>query len=132
MAEDSKGVLPELGMAAAAFASLLVVVSMPSPSDELRRAVAIFAISIPVVIAGAFVSILSHNGDGKWVSRTLTILRYVCLVVGDVGCGIGIYWVFAHVSATAGRRFVTSAIICWVVIGVLGAILGCLRRKSAK
>jgi hypothetical protein len=131
MSRDSNNVLPELGMAAAAFACFLVIVSISSPSDQLRRAVAIFAVCIPIVVAGAFVSIIRRNADQNWIRSALMVLRLACIAVGDVGCGIGIYWVFAHVSATAARQFVTTAIICWFVIGLLDVAIRKLHLKNS-
>lgn len=132
MAEDSKNVLPELGMAAAAFGCFLVVVSISSPSEQLRRAVTFFAVCIPIVVAGAFVSIFQKTADRNWIKSALGILRLLCILVGDVGCGIGIYYVFAHVSATAANRFIRTAIICWIVVGLLDVAMRKLQKNRVE
>ena len=132
LAKESNNVFPELGMAAAAFACFLVVVSISSPSDQLRRAVAFFAVCIPIVIAGAFLARLRENGDPNWLKAVLMTLRLACVAVGDVGCGIGIYWVFAHVSETSANRFLTTALLCWFTLALLDLAIKDIRRRNSR
>ena len=130
MAKNSTVTVPELGMAAAAFACFLVVVTLPSPSDQLLRAVGLFGLCIPIVVAGAFVVNLRSRVNPPWAKMVLLVLRIACVAVGDVGCGIGIYWVFAHVSQSAAKRFITTAILCWLVIGFLGFAVELLNDRK--
>jgi hypothetical protein len=116
--------IPELGMAAAAFACLLVAVSIEHPSAELLEAVRIFAVTIPLVVAGVFVRMLRRNVTKPWLRKGFLILRLGCILVGDVGCGIGIYWMFRHVSNVAADRFLATSLISWIVVGFLGMIAG--------
>jgi len=119
-------------MAAAAFACFLVVISISSPSDQLRRAVAFFAVCIPIVIAGAFLARLRENADRNWLKAALMTLRLACVAVGDVGCGIGIYWVFGHVSETAANRFLTTALLCWFTLALVDLVIRDIRRRNSK
>lgn len=120
MAESSSSVsIPELGMAAAGFASLLVVASLESPSDQLRQATRYFAVGIPIVIAGAFIADMHRRATRAFVRTGLWILRMACILVGDVGCGVGVYWVFRHVSSSSATLFLTVAITSWVAVGLL-------------
>jgi hypothetical protein len=98
---DARPTIPELGMAAAGFAALLVTAGTEHPSGSLQSAVQLFAVGIPVTVAGAFVSVLRHRSQIAWVKNVLWVLRLTCIAFGDVLCGIGVYWVFRHVSATA-------------------------------
>lgn len=121
--------IPEFGIVAAAFACVLVVVSIPVPSDELHQAVRFFAVSIPLVIAGAFLRTLTHKTS--WVRWVLRFMRILCGGIGDIGCGIGIYWVFRHVSPPAARMFLTTALVCWLTIGALDFVLTVSSNKAS-
>src|SRR5258706_15374550 len=113
MAEENSGSpIPELGMAAAAFACLLVVVSIERPSADLLQAVRIFAVTIPVAVAGAFVVIIRRTKERPSIRMALWILRLCCTAIGDVGCAIGVYFIFRHLSGTAARHFLTTSLMC--------------------
>jgi hypothetical protein len=134
MAKDSSGNndIPELGMAAAAFACFLVVVSVEHPSSELLEAVRIFAVTIPVSVAGVFVGITQRGDKENWARITLWILRLGCVLVGDVGSGIGVYWVFSHVSNVAAGRFLATSLLAWLAVGLLTLIVGLTGAKRGQ
>ena len=128
---SNDAVIPEFAIVAAAFACFLVVVSIPSPSNELLQAVQFFSVGIPVVVAGAFIPGLRGKTDREWVKSILYVLRLVCLAIGDIGCGIGIYWVFRHVSSQSARYFLATALVCWFVVWLLDVVLRRFGRKAA-
>ena len=134
MAKDSSGnnEIPELGMAAAAFACFLVVASVERPSSDLLEAVRIFAVTIPVSVAGVFLGLIRRGASGNGARMALSILRLGCVAVGDVGCGIGVYCVFSHVSNVAARRFLTTSLLLWVAVGLLGLIVDLRERGQAE
>ncbi len=85
---------------------------------------------IPVVIAGAFVSLLMRRADIKWVKTALWILRLICILIGDVGCAIGIYFIFRHVSSPAARDFLITALVCWLALGLLDMAVSRFGRQK--
>lgn len=130
MAENNSEVrIPELGMAAVSFACFLVIVSLPSTSPELYKAVEYFAVSIPIVVAGAFIAIMREGAVPGWPKAVLRVLRLACALVGDVGCGIGIYWVFAHVSPVSSKRFLNTVLLCWLGVGLIQMAVNAIGYK---
>jgi hypothetical protein len=129
---DSRTSIPELGMAAAGFACVLVIVSVDSPSAALQRAGELFAASIPLTIAGVFVQARMKKSDPVWLQNALLTLRLVCILFGDIGCGIGIYWVFRDMSDSAGATFLGVALGCWLAVALLHGVLAAIRSGLKK
>jgi len=134
MARDSSdnNDIPELGMAAAAFACFLVAASVERPSSELLEAVRVFAVTIPVSVAGVFIKLIRRGASEKWARITLLILRLGCVLVGDIGCAIGVYWVFSHVSNVAADRFLKTSLLSWLAVGLLGFVASFRERRQAE
>jgi hypothetical protein len=119
MADKSEPGISILGIAGAAFACFLVIVSVPAPSAPLLRAAKFFAVGIPVVVAGAVVDSMHRQAVDMGTKAIAFLLRSLSLIIGDICCVIGIYLVFRHVSAASGRLFLISSLVCLLVLGAM-------------
>jgi len=122
----------DLGMAAAAFAALLVVVGVEHRSPELLHAVGFFSVSIPLCVAAAFLRMVAGEQIDPGPRSLVQMLRIFCGAAGNLGCGIGLYWVLRHVSVPAARHFLITAIVCYIGVFVLDMGLGRPWRKRTK
>jgi len=131
MAEKKRsGVLPKFGMAAAAFAAFLVIVTLPQPAAALQTATKFFAVCIPLVIASAVLRQFVDAAKQKIVKAVLDSLHLVVTSAGDIGCGIGIYWVFRNVSEGSAQLFLSASLISWVVVGLIGLAVERFAQKG--
>jgi hypothetical protein len=130
MSEKSTGPsIPQFGMAAAAFACFLVIMSLPTPSNELRRSVEFFAVCIPLVIAAAFLRHTRANARKKGLRLGLWWLWLAATAVGDIGCGIGVYWAFRHISPSAAKSFLATAMFSWFAVGFIDMAVTAAEHK---
>jgi len=119
MPDRSEPGLSILGIAGAAFACFLVIVSLPAPSAPLLRAAKFFAVGIPAVVAGAVLDSMRREAVDAGTKAITFLLRLLFLLIGDISCVIGIYSVFRHASAASGRLFLLSSFVCLLVIGAM-------------
>jgi hypothetical protein len=123
--------IPQFAMAGAGFASLLVIVSIPTPSPSLIAAAGDFALGVPVIIGGAFIPAFLGT-DALWLRIFLGVAQVCAFIFGDIWCGIGIWWMFRHISADLSLRFEGTAVFCWVAASVIFLVTSAIRERRAR
>jgi hypothetical protein len=119
MADRSEPGISILGIAGAAFACFLVIVSVPAPSAPLLRAAKFFAVGIPVVVAAAVLDSMYRQAVDNGTKAVTFLFRFLLLLIGDISCVIGIYSVFRHVSPASGRLFLICTFVCSLLVAAL-------------
>lgn len=106
---------PHMGLAAAAFAAVLVVFSMDSPSEIAKRAVVWFAIGIPLAVASPAIWYTRERVGKEWLLITLSYVAILVGGIGDIACLGGIYLLFKSVSPDAATLFFRISIVAYVL-----------------
>jgi hypothetical protein len=107
--EDGPERITTLGTAAAAFASLLVLVSLPQPLAEWTRGAAEnLAVAIPLCIVPVFAAMVPSDAQRIWriIGRVLELGSFI---VGQLFFVMAVYSLFRYVYNPAANTFVQVA-----------------------
>jgi len=112
MANNKEYAVTVTGMAAVDFACILTILSQSSLTIALKVSLYSFAASLPFLIA------LLLNADvipERGVSKHWKKLTVIMVVIGILGCLVGISAIFFHFSFKVGLVFLIASIISTVL-----------------
>jgi hypothetical protein len=108
-----------LGPAAAAFAIVLVVASVPQRSPDLESALRACSVAIPLGVA----AFIFEQIKILWPSRTIGVVRTLLyLVLGNTGqifLVAGLYYFIRSMDATAAGWFLRISLVAYLGYAVL-------------
>lgn len=121
--KNNAATIPALGLIGVSFAAVLVIANVRPFDDDLRESASAFAFAIPLGIAGYVTRVvIGPKANLTWLKRIINVYSISAIVIAQIGCVIGLYKFFRHISSDAGSTFLTVTLGCYLVGSILLAV----------